>query len=72
MVALPSNDTRVVIKSIKKNIFIRFGTSREIISYGGKHFINHIFKNLLDKHGINHKVSLAYHPQTSGKDEVSN
>ncbi|XP_049372496.1 uncharacterized protein LOC125837407 [Solanum verrucosum] len=71
-VALPSNDSRVVIKFIKKHIFTRFGTPRAIISDGGKHFINNLVKNLLSKYGIRHKVATAYHPQTSGQVEVSN
>ncbi|XP_049399731.1 uncharacterized protein LOC125863765 [Solanum stenotomum] len=71
-VALPSNDSRVVIKFIKKHIFTRFGTPRAIISDGGKHFINHLVKNLLAKYGIRHKVAIAYHPQPSGQVEVSN
>jgi len=40
-VALPTNDVRVVAKFLKKNIFTRFGTSRAIISDGGKYFCNH-------------------------------
>jgi len=72
VVALPSNDSRVVIKFIKKHIFTRFGTTREIISDGGKHFINHLVKNLLTKYDIRHKVATTYHPQTSGQVEVSN
>ena len=39
-VALPTNDARVVIKFLKKNIFTRFGTPRALISDGGKHFCN--------------------------------
>ncbi|XP_049344024.1 uncharacterized protein LOC125808353 [Solanum verrucosum] len=72
VVALPSNDARVVIKFIKKHIFTRFGTPRAIISDGGKHFINHLVKNLVVKYGIRHKVATAYHPQTNGQVEVSN
>ncbi|KAL5578548.1 hypothetical protein UlMin_020247 [Ulmus minor] len=37
-VALPTNDSRVVIRFLKKNIFARFGTPRAIISDGGSHF----------------------------------
>lgn len=72
VVALPSNDSRVVIKFIKKHIFTRFGTPRAIISDGGKHFINHLVKNLLAKYESRHKVATTYHPQTSGQVEVSN
>ncbi|XP_055814505.1 uncharacterized protein LOC129884188 [Solanum dulcamara] len=43
-----------------------------IISDGGSHFINQIVKNLLAKYGLRHKVTTAYHPQTSGQVEVSN
>ncbi|KAH0723372.1 hypothetical protein KY285_005833 [Solanum tuberosum] len=71
-VAFPSNDSRVVIKFIKKHIFTRFGTPRAIISDGGKHFINYLVKNLLARYGIRHKVATAYHPQTSGQVEVLN
>ncbi|KAL5561557.1 hypothetical protein UlMin_031304 [Ulmus minor] len=39
-VALPTNDSRVVIRFLKKNIFARFGTPRAIISDGGSHFCN--------------------------------
>jgi len=61
-VALPSNDARVVIKFLKKNIFIQFGTPRAIISDGGKHFCNHQFKTLLLKYGVKHHVLTPYHP----------
>ena len=39
VVALPTNDVRVVIKFLKKHIFTRFGTLRALISDGGKHFV---------------------------------
>ncbi|GLU07084.1 hypothetical protein SLE2022_240580 [Rubroshorea leprosula] len=71
-VALPTNDARVVVKFLKKNIFTRFGTPRAIISDGGKHFCNKQFKALLSKYGVTHKVATPYHPQTSGQVEVSN
>ncbi|XP_049405186.1 uncharacterized protein LOC125868609 [Solanum stenotomum] len=69
VIALPSNDARVVIKFIKKLIFTRFGTPRAIISNGGMHFINHL---MIAKYGIRHKIATAYYPQTSGQVEVSN
>ncbi|XP_027768524.1 uncharacterized protein LOC114074735 [Solanum pennellii] len=34
-IALPSNESRFVIKSLKKHIFTRFGTPGEVISDGG-------------------------------------
>ncbi|XP_019250936.1 PREDICTED: uncharacterized protein LOC109229839 [Nicotiana attenuata] len=56
----------------KKNIFIRFGTPREVISDGGTHFCNRAFAKLLEKYGIRNKVYTPYHPQTSWQVEVSN
>ncbi|KAL5558957.1 hypothetical protein UlMin_035168 [Ulmus minor] len=71
-VALPTNDSRVVIRFLKKNIFARFGTPRAIISDGGSHFFNKQFDALLSKYGVTHRVATPYHPQTSGQVEVSN
>ena len=71
-VALLSNDAKVVVKFLKKNIFTRFGTPRAIISDGGSHFCNRQFEALLAKYGVKHKVATAYHPQTNGQAEVSN
>ncbi|XP_070050319.1 uncharacterized protein [Nicotiana tomentosiformis] len=62
----------VVIGFLRKNIFIRFGTPRAIISDGGTHFCNRAFTKLLEKYGVRHKVATLYHPQTSGQVEVSN
>ncbi|XP_070013347.1 uncharacterized protein [Nicotiana sylvestris] len=70
--ALPTNDARVVVGFLKKNIFTRFGTPRVIISDGGTHFCNRTFEKLLEKFDIRHKVATPYHPQTSGQVEVSN
>ncbi|XP_070009466.1 uncharacterized protein [Nicotiana sylvestris] len=47
--ALPTNDAKVVVGFLKKNIFTRFGTPRAIISDGGTHFCNRAFKKLLAK-----------------------
>ena len=71
-VALSTNDARVVVNFLRKNIFSRFGTPRAIISDGGKHFCNRQFEALLTKYGVTHHVATPYHPQTSGQVEVSN
>ena len=71
-IALPTNDARVVIKFLKKNIFTRFGTPRALISDGGTHFCNNQMEKLLSKYGVTYKVATAYHPQTSGQVEISN
>ncbi|GJW37013.1 reverse transcriptase domain-containing protein [Tanacetum coccineum] len=73
--ALPTNDARVVCKFLK-SLFARFGVApRAIISDRGTHFCNgQICKGLLKKflYGVTHRLSTAYHPQTSGQVEVSN
>ena len=70
--ATQTNDHKVVMKFVQKNIFSRFGCPRTIISDGGSHFMNFQFKALLKKYGVTHKVAIPYHPQTSGQVEVSN
>ena len=70
--ALSNNKGKSVTAFLKKNIFSRFGTPRAIISDGGSHFCNKLFKALLEKYGVRHNVATPYHPQTSGQVEVSN
>lgn len=70
--AFPTNDAKVVLNFLRKQIFTRFGTPRAIISDGGKHFCNRQFEVLLSKYGVTHKVATPYHPQTSGQVEISN
>ncbi|KAH9658022.1 hypothetical protein KPL70_023327 [Citrus sinensis] len=67
-----TNDHKVVIAFFKSNIVSRFGFPRAIISDGGAHFCNKVFKALLTKYSITHKVATPYHPQTSGQVEISN
>ncbi|GJS74426.1 reverse transcriptase domain-containing protein [Tanacetum coccineum] len=69
--ALPTNDARVVVKFLK-SLFARFGTPRAIISDRGTHFCNDKFAKVMSKYGVTHRLSTAYHPQTSGQAEVSN
>ena len=65
-------DSNSVKKFFNEIIFPRFGVPRAVISDGGKHFINKQFHNLLSRHGVTHKVSTSYHPQTNGQAEISN
>ncbi|GJY63445.1 reverse transcriptase domain-containing protein [Tanacetum coccineum] len=43
-----------------------------IISDHGTHFCNDQFTKVMLKYGVTHRLSTAYHPQTSGKVKVSN
>nr|GEZ70885.1 reverse transcriptase domain-containing protein [Tanacetum cinerariifolium] len=69
--ALPTNDTRVVVKFLK-SLFARFGTPRAIISNRGTYFCNDEFAKVMSKYEVTHRLAIAYHPQTSRKVDVSN
>nr|GEV62713.1 reverse transcriptase domain-containing protein [Tanacetum cinerariifolium] len=69
--ALPTNDARVVVKFLK-SLFSRFRTPKTIISDRGTHFCNDQFAKVMSKYEVNHRLSIAYHPQTSGQVEVTN
>ena len=68
-IASPTNDSKVVIKFLKKNIFIRFGTLRNLLSDNGTQLP---LKSLLEKYGPFHKLATPYHPQISGQVKLSN
>ena len=61
-----------VLRFVTRNIFSRYSCLRAIISDGGLHFNNAHFYALLKKYGVHHRVTTPYHPQASGKVEVSN
>nr|GEV21048.1 hypothetical protein [Tanacetum cinerariifolium] len=68
---LPTNNARFVCKFLK-SLFARFGTPSAIISDHGTRFCNDQFAKVMFKYGVSHRLSIAYHPQTSGQVEVSN
>ncbi|XP_061374216.1 uncharacterized protein LOC133316477 [Gastrolobium bilobum] len=71
-IATQTNDSRVVIAFLKKDIFVRFGVSRAIISDGRTHFDNRLVEVALAKYGVRHKICTPYYPQTCGQVEISN
>nr|GEY97138.1 retrovirus-related Pol polyprotein from transposon 17.6 [Tanacetum cinerariifolium] len=56
----------------KEMLAVVFGSPRAIISDRGTHFCNDQFSKVMFKYGLTHRLSIAYHPQTSGQVEVSN
>ena len=72
--AIPTctNDAKVVAQFLSSNIFSRFGTPRALITDNGTHFSNKVIDKVLQKYGVRHRTSLAYHPQSNGQAEVSN
>lgn len=46
VVALPTNDAKMVVKFLRAIIF---GVPRALISNKGTHFLNHLMENLLKK-----------------------
>ena len=72
--AIPTrtNDARVVAQFLRSHIFSRFGTPRALITDNGTHFCNKMIDKVLQKYGVQHRTSLAYHPQLNRQAEVSN
>nr|GFA01159.1 reverse transcriptase domain-containing protein [Tanacetum cinerariifolium] len=69
--ALSTNDARVVCKFLK-SLFAKYGSPRAIISDCGTHFCNDQFAKVILKYGVSHRLSTAYHPQTSRQVDVLN
>ncbi|GKD93423.1 reverse transcriptase domain-containing protein, partial [Tanacetum coccineum] len=64
--ALPTNDASVVCKFLK-SLFARFDAPRAIINDRETHFCNDQFAKVMLKYEVTHRLSTAYHPQTSGQ-----
>ena len=69
-IPIRKNDHHTVISFLKENILSRFGTPKAIIR--GTHFCNCPFNTLVKKYGVNHKIALAYHPQSNEQGELAN
>ena len=67
-----TNDASVVAKFLRSHIFTWFGTPRVLITNGGTHFCNKMVDKVLQKYGVQHHTSLAYHPQENGQVKVLN
>ena len=69
-IATATNDNKVVISFLRRNIFSRFGVPRALISDGGTHFCNKQLETFLLRYGVKHKVAAPYHPQTNGQAKI--
>nr|GEZ82942.1 reverse transcriptase domain-containing protein [Tanacetum cinerariifolium] len=56
----------------QRKFLTQFGTPKAIISDRGTLFCNDQFARVMSKYEVTHRLSTAYHPQTSGKVEVTN
>ena len=66
-IVCPRNDANTIVGFIQRNIFIRYGAPRTIISDEGSNFENKLFAKLLSRYGVRHVMGLAYHPQSNGQ-----
>ena len=55
-----------------KNLVCRFGIPRVIISYNGRQFDSHKFRDFYKEMGIRNHYSSPDHPQANGQTEVTN
>ncbi|GJX18446.1 reverse transcriptase domain-containing protein [Tanacetum coccineum] len=69
--ALPTNDACVVINFLRQ-LFARFRVPKALISDRGTYFCNSQIEKALQRYGVTHKLSMAYHPQSNGQTKVTN
>nr|GEU39508.1 hypothetical protein [Tanacetum cinerariifolium] len=69
--ALPTTDACVVVKFLRY-VFARFIVPKALISDRGTHLCNSQLEKALQKYGVHHRVSTAYHPQSNGQTKVTN
>ena len=70
--ATKKNNSYTTTKFLFEYIFTRYGLPIEIVSNRGKHFLNEVIENLLDKFMVLRKKSTPYHPQANGQVESTN
>ncbi|KAA3487531.1 integrase [Gossypium australe] len=71
-IALPTNDTKSVVKFLRKNIFTRFGTPRALFSGEGSPFCSKQFEASLAKYSVRHQMTTTYHSQANGQTKMYN
>ncbi|GKA82196.1 reverse transcriptase domain-containing protein [Tanacetum coccineum] len=62
----------MILKTELNNNEPWFGVPKALISDRGTHFCNSQLEKALQRYGVTHKLSMAYHPQSKGQIEVTN
>jgi len=61
-ILMRNNESKVVIKLLRENIFYKYGMPRLIISDQGTHSDNRSYDALLSWYSILHRPTTLYHP----------
>ncbi len=70
--ALKSSVKHEVTRFLYEQVFIRFGTPLEIVSYNGPQFLSEVVENLLARLAVKHRFTTMYKPSTNGLVERTN
>ena len=70
--AVPNKEATTVGQAIFNRWICRFGCPLEIVSDGGKEFVNNLSKELYTKLNVKHSMTTAYHPQCNAQVERFN
>lgn len=55
-----------------ENVIVQFKVPKVLISDRGTHFLNELIEAMTEGYGIEHRKTIAYHPQTNGLAERVN
>ena len=72
VVAVPNKEAQTVSLAIFNRWICRFGCPLEIVSDGGKEFVNKVSAEIYKLLGIKHSTTTAYHPQCNAQVERFN
>ena len=70
--ALRDNTTTSTMKFIYEQLWCCFGCPIELVSDQGRHFVNHLIRELTSHYVVVHKKSTPYYPQANGLAESTN
>lgn len=62
----------MLLYSLKRIFFTQFGAPHAILRDEGSHFCNQLFRSLITKYWVKHKVTSPYHRQANRLGKVSN